>query len=364
MADLVTVIIPTFNRRDLVVQSVCSVLTQSHGELTCLVVDNGSTDGTAEALAAIRDDRLRVLFHAEPIGASEARNLGIAATTNGEWVAFLDNDDLWAPTKLSSQLEALSHHPDSGWSAVGCVNVGPDLLPSSAGRIPGLAGTGWAGAGTAAATPAVLLSSSWLLETLASDNFIPAGGSSVLVKRSLLDAVGAFNADVVGCEDWDLWLRLAAASPLLYVDQPLVAYRVWNGQVSKDLQLMAASADRVLQRHFPSNVAARRAAALRWRSLSARRALDGGNRWSAARRYVDAAVAARAPGQMFYAGASILAPEITKRRLRAVERRDHLESWNIPADWMPALTWLESVRQPSDTSVEEELGLRFASEGK
>ena len=92
----VAVVIPTYNRRDLVVQAVQSVLGQSHRDLSCLVIDNGSTDGTAEALAAIKDPRLKVLSEGSPLGGPAARNVGIAAAKGAPWVAFLDSDDVWA----------------------------------------------------------------------------------------------------------------------------------------------------------------------------------------------------------------------------------------------------------------------------
>ncbi len=97
----VAVVIPTYNRRDLVVQAVQSVLGQSHRDLSCLVIDNGSTDGTAEALAAIKDPRLKVLSEGSPLGGPAARNVGIAAAKGAPWVAFLDSDDVWAPRSSS-----------------------------------------------------------------------------------------------------------------------------------------------------------------------------------------------------------------------------------------------------------------------
>ncbi len=112
----VTAIIPTYNRRELVVQSARSVLAQSCTAVECLVIDNGSSDGTAEALRALGDERLVVLGRDQPLGAANARNVGIAAART-PWVAFLDNDDLWAPTKLEHQLVALTRYPSALWCA-------------------------------------------------------------------------------------------------------------------------------------------------------------------------------------------------------------------------------------------------------
>ena len=92
----VVVIIPTFNRRDVLLDAVRSVLAQSYSDLRCVVADNGSTDGTRAALASFQDDRLSVVAHEKPLGIGGARNFGLGADDGGEWVAFLDSDDLSA----------------------------------------------------------------------------------------------------------------------------------------------------------------------------------------------------------------------------------------------------------------------------
>ena len=113
----VAVVIPTYNRRDLVVQSVRSVLDQTYPDVRCLVVDNGSTDGTAEAVTGLGDPRVTLVPLEAPCGAAAARNAGLAAAGAARWVAFLDNDDLWAPTKVELQLGALAANPLARWSA-------------------------------------------------------------------------------------------------------------------------------------------------------------------------------------------------------------------------------------------------------
>ena len=134
----VTAIIPTYNRRELVAQAARSVLAQTFAEVQCLVVDNGSSDGTAEALRAMGDERFRVVVCEVPLGAAKARNVGIDAA-HTPWVAFLDNDDLWAPTKLELQLNALAKFPSARWSATGCAYVRGDLTVRPGGRFNGRA---------------------------------------------------------------------------------------------------------------------------------------------------------------------------------------------------------------------------------
>ena len=316
----VAVVIPTYNRRDLVVQSVQSALDQSYGDVHCVVVDNGSTDGTAEAITAFKDPRVTLVMLGSPCGAAAARNAGLEVADGAPWVAFLDNDDIWAPTKLEHQLAALTAHPGAGWSATACVHVGPDLRVRWAARLrpePLLLPPN----GTLVTRPE-------MLSLLTEDQQVPAGCSSALASLDLVRAAGGFNLDVPGCEDWDLWLRLAQESPLVYVDLPLVAYRVWDGQTSANVRAQVRSATVMRARYFPESGPPSRDYKARWQQEAARRHVAGGRRARAAGRYVRAAWTGRAPGQLAYAMASVVIPSITERRLQRIERARSLpEGW-------------------------------------
>src|SRR3954471_3920817 len=104
----VSVVVPTHNRADVVGRAVASVLAQTERDLEVIVVDDASTDGTAQRLAELAkgDDRIRIIANAVALGGGGARNAGIAAS-RGQWVAFLDDDDEWLPAKLAIQLETL-----------------------------------------------------------------------------------------------------------------------------------------------------------------------------------------------------------------------------------------------------------------
>ena len=322
----VTAIIPTYNRRELVVQSARSVLGQTHSAIECLVVDNGSSDGTAEALRALGDQRLTVVARDVPLGAAKARNVGIAAART-PWVAFLDNDDLWAPTKLDLQLQALGHHPSARWCATVCAYVGGDLTMRSGGRLT---------EGPLGPPEGQLLSSQELLSLLSRDNVIPGGGSSVLVARELAVAAGGFHDDVPGCEDWDSWVRLAQISPLVYLDRPLAAWRIWEGQGSGDARMMLRSANLVRTRYFPDLGPLDRQYAQFWLGSAARRQLSRNHRVQAASQFLQLARVGRAPGQLGYAVAALVAPSLVERRLE-----------RIPADRTPTgfLEW-RSLAEP------------------
>ncbi|WP_424002626.1 glycosyltransferase family 2 protein [Haloarcula salina] len=112
MAPTVSVIIPTYNRADLIERAVRSVLDQTFTDIECLVVDDGSTDETVSIVRSIDDDRVTVIEHGENGGAAAARNAGIDASL-GEYIAFLDDDDVWRPEKLAKQIDILESAPDS-----------------------------------------------------------------------------------------------------------------------------------------------------------------------------------------------------------------------------------------------------------
>jgi len=205
---LVSVVVPTHNRVSLLPLTLHSVLWQKEISLEVLVVDDGSTDDVKSAVKQIGDPRVRLLRHERPQGVSAARNRGIAAAT-GVWVAFLDDDDLWAPDKLVSQVQAAGK---SSWSYSGAVNVTEDL------RLLG---------GAPPPDPAEVVAN------LPRANVVPGGCSSVIVRREALP-VEPFDRSLRICADWDLWIRLSRGANPTGVTRPLVGYRVHGNNMSLD----------------------------------------------------------------------------------------------------------------------------------
>ncbi len=202
---LVSVIIPTYNRAAWVTEAVASVLAQSYQDFEVLVVDDGSTDATLEALAPVLR-QITLLRAPARRGVAAARNLGIAAA-RGEWLAFLDSDDLWRPEKLARQMDFLSEHPEfllcqteEIWIRGG-VRVNPPLSHRKEGGH-------------------IFLRS--LKRCLVSP-------SAVLLNRRLLKETGAFDENLPAAEDYDLWLRLSWRYPVGLVPQALVIKRGGHG---------------------------------------------------------------------------------------------------------------------------------------
>ena len=167
----VTVVIPTHNRLHLLPGAISSVLGQQDVSVQVVVVNDGSTDGTKPWLdrLAAQDCRIKVVHHDRPLRMSSARNAGIAHAT-ARWVAFCDDDDLWAPDKLAAQLSALTAE-SARWGCTGGVLVDEDLRILGHHRVRG----------------------GNVLPDLTSRNVIPSGGSSVIAEARLLRDVGGFR---------------------------------------------------------------------------------------------------------------------------------------------------------------------------
>jgi glycosyltransferase involved in cell wall biosynthesis len=221
----VSVVIPTRNRSQLLALAIESALDQRGVELEVIVIDEASTDGTSAIVNRLADPRVRLIRHDAPLGKSAARNRGIAEA-RGAWIAFLDDDDIWAPDKLLLQLKALSE-TGRQWAYTGAVNITQDhrILGGAPPRPP-----------------------DEVAKSLRQVNGVPGGCSSVIVSRCALPPQG-FDEAYRLCEDWDLWIRLARTAPPACVPKPLVGYRVHAGNSSVDTARLLAELDMIEDRH-------------------------------------------------------------------------------------------------------------------
>lgn len=314
----VSVVIPTHNRPELLARALRCALSQSDAVLEVVVVDDGSTADTAAMLAATDDTRVRVLRHDVSRGLSAARNAGIAAA-RGEWVAFLDDDDLWAPGKLAAQLAALRGQPGANWCCTGAVAVDDRLRIIGPGQIPPPPGD---------VTAEVLARST-----------IPSGGSSVVARAGAVREVGGFDEGLRSLEDWDLWVRLALRSPLAVVAAPLVAYRVNPASMAHDRATMHASYEILASRYAPERERLHvQLADASWLKYMGAAQLRSGRRFAAARTHLRLATRFGVWRGLLLAAAGLVVPGIQ-------ERRDARQALVMPAGWREeAERWLEPLR--------------------
>jgi glycosyltransferase involved in cell wall biosynthesis len=227
---LVSVIVPAFDAEGTVAEAVTSALGQSHGELEVLVVDDGSRDRTADVVSSIGDSRVRLLRCANS-GQATARNRGVERA-RGDFLSFLDADDLWTPDKLEAQLARLDERPEAGaaYSWTDCIDErGGGVRPGSHLSLEGE-----------------------VLAALLQVNFVESG-SNLLVRRGVADRVGPFAPELVPCEDWDWSLRLAAVTGFAVVPRAQVLYRLSRASQSADVDRLERAAVLTLQRALESH---------------------------------------------------------------------------------------------------------------
>lgn len=224
----VSVIIPTFQRCDMVGDAVRSVLDQGYWDWEALIIDDGSTDGTRDVIETFDDPRIRYLYQ-ENRGLARTRNRGIQAA-RGEFIAFLDSDDLFLPNKLQLQVAALRAQPQLSLVAGGYIEVDATLRPMREQR-PWIE------------TPA-LHYSDWLVSC-------PFPPSVPLIKRICLERAGLFDEGMQRIEDWDLWLRLAFLGCRMdWLHEPVSCYRYHSSNMIRDIGLMKVGLITMLDKFY------------------------------------------------------------------------------------------------------------------
>ncbi|MEO8680123.1 MAG: glycosyltransferase family A protein [Vicinamibacterales bacterium] len=218
----VSVIIPAYNAEDFIREAVDSALAQTHKDLEVIVIDDSSTDDTPAILMGY-GDRIRVHRQANT-GVAGARNTGARLST-GEWLAFLDADDVWRPAKVEHQLavsqSAVSYTDRFNFGARGDLPVVQSQV-----------------------TP--LLSGDVFAPLMLRGNFITV--SSVMMRRDAFIELGGFFHQPGGCEDCDLWLRAAERHHFCVCREPLVGYRFTATSMSRNYRAMAPARQSVVSR--------------------------------------------------------------------------------------------------------------------
>lgn len=208
-SPLVSVVIPAFNAEKTIKKTLESVLNQSLHNIEIIIVNDSSTDSTAALISEYDDARIK-LFHHNAGNTSKSRNKGIQ-NASGEYIAFLDADDLWLPNKLAMQLQALqqSNTAKVAYCWVNCIDSQGEFIRKS---------NRFKGDGN-------------VYEELLVHNFL-GNGSNPLIRSSSLSEIGNFDESLAYAEDRDLYLRLAHAYDFVAVPSVLVLYRISHNSKS------------------------------------------------------------------------------------------------------------------------------------
>lgn len=219
----ISVVIPSYNSKNTLKLALDSIASQTWPIQETIVVDDGSTDGTA-AMVCQSYPGVRVIETANG-GPSKARNRGVKEAT-GDWIAFLDADDEWHPAKTACQMAVLEQHPEVLLVSTDWTRQFPDPLNEPPNPPP---------------TTEISFRSELILNRFQT--------STVLMRRSLFLALGGFDPVVDGAEDWDLWLRVSRQGLVVKVDVPLVAYRDVAAGYSKDVLRVYRTMQPMLDKH-------------------------------------------------------------------------------------------------------------------
>ncbi|MEH1780192.1 MAG: glycosyltransferase [Nostoc sp.] len=223
----ISVIIPAYNSEKTIKQTIQSVLNQTFTNLELIVINDGSQDSTLEVVTQFQDSRIKVFSYANA-GGNVSRNRGLHHAV-GEFVSFLDADDLWTPDKLQSQLKALQENATAkvayGWTDYIDTN-GKFILSGKRINVNGN-----------------------IYEELLLNNFLENGSNPLIDKKALI-TLGGFDESLNAAQDWDMWLRLASKFNFVCVPYVQILYRISANSVSSNLVRQEKACLQVLERAY------------------------------------------------------------------------------------------------------------------
>lgn len=341
-----SIVIPTKDRPRDVRRAVACALGQDGVQVEVVVVDDGSRTPVSEALADLvlaHAGRLRIVRNPRPTGVSTARNRGLGAV-RAPWVGFCDDDDMWAPTKVRAQLDAAAaaagdHGGEGvGWTLSACVKVDEHLGVFQRQHVP---------------DPAVVA------DGILAANLVPGGASSVVARTELVRRLGGFDPALSTLADWDLWVRLANASRLAVVDEPLVGYVVQADSMSADTVLLAEDLARFLSKYGDERRARGVAFdAANWRRYVGDMELRAHRRFAAARNYWGASLRGH-PTAWKVGLVAAVSPRRARTRLHGA-RRERIDEMGLAG----FQAWILAAAAEADgTPVHPEAAARSVSPG-
>jgi glycosyltransferase involved in cell wall biosynthesis len=231
-SPLVSVVLPTRNRANLLRRSIASVFGQTYQNLELIVINDGSTDNTLEILSAVNDSRLRVLNREINQGAAAARNAGINAA-RGEFIAFQDDDDVWLMQKLERQMAALLNGgPHLGWCICANIRIAENECMYIGGEFHRNQMDFNQGIGPPGHDWGLIATPGWV------------------VRREWLARAGSFDERILSWEDWELGIRLSKEGGFVFIDEPLwIQDWVYGKGLTKDRHIRAKGLQVIMEKH-------------------------------------------------------------------------------------------------------------------
>ena len=226
----VSVVIPAYNKAELTVKSVESVLNQTYKNIEIIVIDDGSTDNTRQRLSTYAE-KIKYVYKKNG-GACSARNLGIRLST-GEYIGLLDCDDSYLPNKIELSVDFLEKHSDFGLvhNAAFFVDEKDTILRTFSHYKSQHIG--------------------WIAKRLIARNFIC--NSTVVVRKSCFEKVGLFDESIFTSADWDMWLRLVEQYKVGYINMPLTLYRISGSYILNHIEQSKREELKVIEKAFHRN---------------------------------------------------------------------------------------------------------------
>lgn len=220
MKPLISIIIPNYNRGHLLKDVLDSVINQTYQPLEIIIVDDKSTDDSIAIIQRLQEtiSNLILIQQETNSGANACRNLGVSRA-NGTFIAFLDSDDYFLPTKIEKQMAVFNQYPEIGFVVTGFGSKAIHPIPE--GIVP-------------------------IKETIMQNNL--GGFSTLMVKKSLFLQVGSLDQSLPSCQDWDLFLKLLKASKGYKLAEDLVIYEAQEDSISKNLSSVVQGYSKVSER--------------------------------------------------------------------------------------------------------------------
>ena len=232
----VSIVIPTYNRAWLLRKAILSVLNQTYQDFEIIVVDDASTDNTIDAINALNSKKIKYIRHDVNKGEAGARNTGIL-NTNGQYIAFLDDDDEWLPKKLELQVNKFENSPQK----VGLIYTGSISYYYKENKL-------------IRKTQNIPLHKGEMYHILMKRNII-GPPSCVLIRRKCMEKIGLFDSAIAYGLDYDYWIRISKHFDFKYLSEPLVKYRVHENRLSNNIELRAQGARDLAKKYGKKTIA-------------------------------------------------------------------------------------------------------------